>query len=289
MDSFRNNMLNDIHLKELHDYPITGECFPGVNIRGGVCYFLWAREYDNKNEKVKVTTHMNGEVTTVCRDMKYKNFDIFIRHEKALSILDKVVGLDEGNMLSSIVSSRKPFGLTTDFSKTGQFHESEKGLKSPLKCIAKGKTIGFVEKSCIHSHEEWINAWKVMAPRANNIGTELNDDNLNAFVAAPGTVCTESYIVFGGDAELTQETAQNMVVYLQTKFARFCNSLAKISQDATSKTYRFVPMQNFNEQWTDEKLYKKYNLTKQEVEFIDDKFPLRAQPTTQVVRGGITQ
>lgn len=270
LDSFRNNMLNDIHLKELHDYPITRECFPGVNIRGGVCYFLWAREYDNKNEKVKVTTHMNGEVTTVCRDMKYKDFDIFIRHEKALSILDKVVGLDEGNMLSSIVSSRKPFGLTTDFSKTGQFHESEKGLKSPLKCIAKGKTIGFVEKSCIHSHEEWINAWKVMAPRANNIGTELNDDNLNAFVAAPGTVCTESYIVFGGDAELTQETAQNMVVYLQTKFARFCNSLAKISQDATSKTYRFVPMQNFNEQWTDEKLYKKYNLTKQEVEFIED-------------------
>lgn len=270
LESFRNNMLNDIHLKELHDYPITSECFPGVNIRGGICYFLWAREYDNKNEKVKVTTHINGDVTTVYRDMKYKDLDIFIRYEKALSILNKVVGLDEENMFSSIVSSRKPFGLTTDFSKTEQFHESKKGLNNPIKCIAKGKKIGFVEESCIQSHQEWINNWKVMAPRANNIGTELNDDNLNAFVASPGTVCTESYIVFGGDAKLTQETAQNMVTYLQTKFARFCNSLAKVSQDATSKTYRFVPMQNFNVQWTDEKLYKKYNLTTQEIDFIDN-------------------
>lgn len=269
LDSFRNAMLTDSHLEELHDFPITDDCFPGVNIRGGVCYFLWSREYDNKGNNVKVTTHNGNDASTVVRGMKYKDLDIFIRYGDALSILNKVTRINGTNMLSNIVSPRKPFGLATNFSRTPEFHETSSGLKNPVKCVAKGKTTGYIEKSCVIAHSEWINNWKVMAPRANNIGTELNDDNLNTFVAEPGMVCTESYIVFGGDENLSEKTAHNLAAYLQTRFARFCNSLAKVSQDATAKTYRFVPMQDFSEEWTDEKLYKKYGLTEHEIEFVE--------------------
>lgn len=104
--------------------------------------------------------------------------------------------------------------------------------------------------------------------RANNIGTELKDDNLNTFIGKK-EICTESYIVIGADMNLTEETAGYLAAYLQTKFARFCHSLAKVSQDATSKTYRFVPVQDFSKVWTDEELYKRYGLTDEEIVFVE--------------------
>lgn len=270
LDSFRKEMIENRHLKELHDFPITEDCFPGVNIRGGICYFLWDRDYDNSKALIKVITHNGDEESAMMRSMKYKDFDIFIRYGEALTILNKVMNKCGTNVLSKVVSPRKPFGIPTDFSKGPDFHIAKTGLKKAVKCIAKGKNVGYVEQDRVTAHQEWINRWKVMAPRANNIGTELNDDNLNTFVAEPETICTESYLVFGGELNLSKEQSTNLAAYLQTKFARFMNSLAKVSQDATSKTYRFVPIVDFNKKWTDEALYKEYNLTLKEINFVED-------------------
>ncbi len=267
LDEFRNSMLSDPHIQELHDFPITDDCFPGVNIRGGVCYFLWSREYDNTKELTKVVTHMGNDSTVAQRALKYEDLDIFIRYNDALNILTKIMEQCEGNVLASCVSSRKPFGLSTDFTKTPQFHKEKKDTL--VICYGKSKTIGYVSRSDIPSHIEWIDRWKVFVPRANNIGTELNDDNLNSFIAGHNTVCTESYIVIGADLNLTESMANNLALYLQTRFVRFFHSLAKVSQDATSKTYRFVPMQDFTKSWNDAELYKKYNLTESEIEFIE--------------------
>ena len=106
-------------------------------------------------------------------------------------------------------------------------------------------------------------------PESNNIGTELNDDNQNAIVGAPNTICTETYLVVGADLNLSKLKATNCAQYLKTKFARFLLSLAKVSQHGTAKTYRFVPVVDFSKSWTDAKLYKKYNLTKEEIAFIE--------------------
>ncbi len=111
--------------------------------------------------------------------------------------------------------------------------------------------------------------WKLYVPRANNIGTELNDDNLNSVIGKPGTVCTESYIIIGINIELNEQQCKSISKYLKTKFARFMHSLAKASQYATAKTYRFIPMQDFNEEWNDEKLYKKYGLSEEEIAYIE--------------------
>ena len=119
---------------------------------------------------------------------------------------------------------------------------------------------------------------QVFTPYANNIGTELNDDNQNSFVGEPNSVCTETFLAIGADLNLSEEAAKNLSVYLKTKFARYLHSLAKISQHGTKQTYRFVPMQDFTEKsdidWSkpidniDEQLFDKYNLSQEEREHI---------------------
>ena len=269
LDDFRDTMLIDVHICELHDFPNTDDCFPGVNIRGGVCYFLWNRDYDNRSGLVKVVTHNQDKVDSMMRSLKYGDMDIFLRYGRSLTILDKVMSVCKGNVLAPFVSSRKPFGLSTDFTKTPDFHTDSSGMVQPVPCYGKGMKIGYVEYADIPNHSEWIGKWKVFTSRANNIGTELNDDNLNTFIGRD-EICTESYIVIGADLNLTEETAGNLASYLHTRFARFCHSLAKASQDATSKTYKFVPMPDLYSALTDEQLYTKYGLSSEEIAFIEE-------------------
>lgn len=269
LDSFRNEMLDDKSIRVLHDFPITDDCFPGVNIRGGVCYFLWDRECDNRKSLTTVITHNGNDTFEIKRSMRYQDLDIFIRYGKALQIMQKIACDGGESSLMQHVSPRKPFGLSTDFSKSDMFHHSPHGLKDPIACYGKGLQVGYVERKNIPAHMEWIDRYKVMTSRANNIGTELNDDNLNVIICKPKYICTESYMVIGADLNLDKKQCKNLTEYLKTKFARFCHSLAKASQDATAKTYRFVPMQDFSKSWTDEELYAKYGLSDEEIDFIE--------------------
>lgn len=117
--------------------------------------------------------------------------------------------------------------------------------------------------------EEDEDKYQEYMPYANNIGTELNDDNQNTFIGEPGSCCTETFLSVGHTLGLSETTAKNLSNYMRTKFARFLLSLAKISQHGTSKTYRFVPIVDFNEKWTDEKLYKKFGLSQEEINCIE--------------------
>lgn len=268
LDEFRNEMLNDLHMRELHDFPNTDDCFPGVNIRGGVCYFLWDREYVNTVNHTAVTIHNGKDSTTAQRPLKYENIDIFIRDHRAISILQKVKRyISEHGSIESHVSPRRPFGLPTDFYKSDGFSSDKSYGKLP--CYAKGLKLGYVDRESVIVHVEWIPKWKVMVSRANNIGTELNDDNLNTFILSPNHICTESYLVIGSDLNLNETTANNLASYLKTKFTRFLHSLAKSSQDATSKTYRFIPHMDFTQNWNDSALYKYFDLSEPEVCLIE--------------------
>ena len=270
LDNFREMMLSDKTIKELHDCLHPEEYFPDTNNRGGICYLLWDTQYDNSHSKMKVVTHEgSGIETSYIRDLKIRDLDIFFRNNKALSILDKVIPDNTTPVLRDYVSAAKAFGFRTFFISDAQFRPTPNGLTEPIKCYGRANNIGFVEKTEVSSHIEWIDKWKVFIPESNNIGTELNDDNQNSFVGAPQEICTETFLCVGAELNLTQQSARNLSNYLRTKFARFLLSLAKISQHGTSKTYRFVPLQDFNEEWTDEKLYKKYSLTQQERNYIE--------------------
>ena len=280
LDDFRKSMLKDSKIAILHDFLNPEEVFLNTNIRGGICYFLWDTTYNNKLNLTQVVTHNgNGVTTSNMRSLKSEGSDIFIRHEIGLQILEKVKRHKYFKSFEKNVSSRKPFGLDSKFNRSSAFHNSKDGLTNPLICYAKGKTIGYIEKNDFKFNESLFKNYKVLTSFANNIGTELNDDNLNSFIAEPESVCTETYIILGYNLELTEVSANNLSKYFRTKFARFLHSLAKSNQNGTSKTYKFVPLQDFTEKsdidWSkpipeiDKQLYAKYGLTKEEIGFIE--------------------
>jgi len=281
LNEFRDQMLNDTHISELHDFLKPELIFQNINLRGGICYFLWDKAYDNTQELTKVFTYRDDLIPKMNnRSLKTEDSDILIRHSIGIEMINKINSHPDFESFEKHISSLRPFGFRGYFTKDVKFRDSKKGLKNPVICYGKGKQTGFLEREEITKNTEWIDKFKVYTPRANNIGTELNDDNLNSFVGAPNTICTESYLVIGVDLELNQSSATNLCKYLTTKFARFQHSLGKASQDATSKTFRFVPTQNFTDNsdidWSkstveiDKQLYTKYKLTKEEIEFIEE-------------------
>lgn len=280
LNEFRDQMLNDSHISELHDFLKPELIFQNINLRGGICYFLWDKTYDNTKELTKVFTYKDDLIPTVNnRSLKTEDSDILIRHSIGIEMINKISSHSNFESFENHISSLRPFGFRGYFTKDEKFRASKYGLKEPIICYGKGKQIGFLERKEITKNIEWIDKFKVFTPRANNIGTELNDDNLNSFVGIPNTICTESYLVIGVKLELNQLSATNLSKYLTTKFARFQHSLGKASQDATSKTFKFVPLQNFTESsdidWSksvseiDKQLYAKYKLTNEEIEFIE--------------------
>lgn len=255
LDAFRNSMLNDRRLKEIYDFVSASDCFSGVEIKGGVCYFLWDREYKGD---CKIVRFENGKIVSESiRPLLEKNSDIFIRYSEAISILKKVIS-KENHYFSEIVSSRKPFGLATDFndfSKSGDIK------------IYANKQIGYISVGFIISKNiDWVKRYKLFIPKAVGSG-DMRDDWVKPIIGEPNSLCTETYVVVGPFN--TEKETKNVYSYTQTKFFHFMMGLAKITQDATSKVYQFVPMQDFSKPWTDEELYKKYNLSQEEIDFIE--------------------
>jgi hypothetical protein len=281
LDDFRNEMLNDKCIAILHDFLNPEEVFPNTNIRGGICFFVWDKNYNNQQSLTKVFTHKSGsETTSVLRSLISGESETFVRHNEAVSIIDKLNKNDSFKTFSDAISARRPFDIDANIVKNITKYKRDKNeVNNPVICYGKGKQTGFLEREEIIKNIDWIDKYKVFTPRANNIGTELNDDNLNSFIGEPGTICTESYIVVGANLSLDKVSASHLSKYLTTRFVRFMHSLAKASQDATSKTYKFVPLQDFTVKsdidWSktiveiDQQLYAKYNLLQEEIGFIE--------------------
>lgn len=280
LNDFREQMLNDSEISELHDFLKPDVIFPNINLRGGICYLLWDNQHDNSKDLTKVYTYNEDlNSTTNLRSLKTEGSDILIRHNRAIEITEKVKLSDDFTSFENYISSLRPFGFRGYFTKDDKFRSSGKGLKKPIICYGKGKQIGYLERDEITKNEDWISEYKVYTARANNIGTELNDDNLNTFVGKPNTICTESYIVVGIGLKLNESSASNLCKYFKTRFARFQHSIGKAGQDATSKTYKFMPVQDFTSKsdidWAksieviDQQLYKKYKLSSEEIKFIE--------------------
>lgn len=257
LDEFRNTMLNDKRIKILHDFNNASECFPNVEIKGGVCYFLWKKDYWGN---CFVNTHSNNIiVSSMNRPLLEENSESFIRHNEAISILRKVQSKKEISF-DNVVSSRKPFGIATNYRDF-----SNENFPNSIKIYANQK-VGFIERKNILRNHEWIDQYKIIIPEAIGVG-DMTKDWLKPIIVGTNTCCTETYLVVG-PFKNKYET-QNVYSYMQTKFFHLMLGLKKVTQHTTSKVYQFVPMQDFNEEWTDEKLYKKYGLNEEEIAFIE--------------------
>ncbi len=260
LDDFRKNMLEDERLSHITDYINAKECFPGVSLGGGACYFLWDR---NSKGLCKFTNILNDNKDTLKR--RLNEFPIFVRYNKAISIIRKVNEKKEVS-LANIVDSRNPFGISS----------STRGKKSSFKdsvSLYSSDGVSYLNKPKIIQGKSKINKYKVMISKVISEHAGEPDKNgqmkiiSRVQVLTPGEVCTDSYLTIGEFNKVSQ--AKNLCNYLKSRFAR-CLMMQAISSINLSKDkFYFVPMQNFNESWIDEKLYKKYNLTKNEIVFIE--------------------
>ena len=259
LDDFRDNMISDTRLKVIHDYPETDDCFPGLNIRGGVCYFLWDSLYHGD---CTIINHIKGKMIEMKRPLKEANIPLLIRYNQSISIMKKVLKFKEVS-LGKYVSTSKPFGMRSNFS---DFTSIQTEMHS-VKLYRFGEN-GYVAKKIIVKNEKLIDRYKVLVSKASPGGDEYPHSIVSQpIVSEPNSVCTETYLVIK-DVDSRIE-AENLVSYIKTRFFRFMMSLVKNTQNISKASYTFVPLQDFSHPWTDEMLYRKYNLSSDEIAFIE--------------------
>ncbi len=259
LDKYRARMLSDKRIRSIVDYPKLYEGFPGVKIRGGISYFLWDREHHGPCE---VQTIWDGQPTgpTVARYLDA--YDILVRRNEAVSILEKVSAKGEPT-LDARVSSGKPFGFRTFFHGKSE----KKGFRKPVKLFG-SQRVSYVDRADITVNRDWVDKWKVLMTAVQGTSAAVETKFLSRpIIAGPGTACTETYLVAGFfDSE---NEALNYAMYLRSRFVRFLVSIRKATQHATRDVYAFVPDLPLDKEWTDVKLYKRYGLTKEEIAFIE--------------------
>lgn len=258
LDAFRNSMLHDSRISQLHDFVYASDCFSGVEIKGGVCYFLWE---NGKKGNCKVFTHKGDDIiSSMSRPLLEEGSNTFIRYNEAIPILRKVRAKGE-QTFDNLVSPRKPFGLPSNF----RDYVKSKGPPNSIYIYAQ-KDRGYVSGNKILKNKDWIDKWKLYIPEAIGAGN-MERDVLKPIVGAPNTVCSETYVVVGPYDDET--TVRNIETYVKTRFFHFMLGLKKITQHTTSKTYAFIPVQDFSKSWSDKELYEKYGLTEEEISFIE--------------------
>lgn len=271
LNEFRHEMLNDARLSVIHDYPNTNDVFPGLNVRGGIMYFLWERD---RRGLTSVTNHMGGrEFGSSSRPLLEQGHDTFIRFSGVIDIISKIVRVETGQTadlslpssksFAELVSVRKPFGLATNFAD----YSTEATSKRPIE-IRRYRGTGYVSGEQLLENPDWVNEWKLFVPYASPGSDEYPHLVLsNPIVAGPGTACTETYLVIGPFSSETE--CQNVRSYMRTQLFRFLVLALRASQHVTQRVYRLVPKLDFSRSWDDDALYERYQITENEVELIE--------------------
>ncbi|HWG44413.1 MAG TPA: Eco57I restriction-modification methylase domain-containing protein [Gemmataceae bacterium] len=272
LDEFRDSMLSDDRLRSIDDFLSASDVFPGVGLKGGVCYFLWDRENPGP---CRVTTHFKDwPVSIATRRLLEDGLDVFIRFNEGLSILKKVMAVEsgqqaplllpEGKHFTRLVSSRKPFGLETTF-------KGNVAKRSGDLLVYQNGGTGYIPRESISAGTQFIDGWKLFTGRAGpgtgNKDTYPHRVISTPFLGEPGTISSETYLCIGPFDSKRQ--AESALSYLFCRLTRFLVLLHKPAQGTTREVYSFVPTQAWTKRWTDEDLYAKYGISASEIAFIE--------------------
>jgi len=260
LSEFREAMLKDRRIRNLIDFPDAGEVFPGVEIKGGVSYFFWDRDYQGTCEM----TVVRGNDSYGPTPRQLDEFDVLVRDNRGLEILQKVRGFGEPS-ITEVLAVDKEFGMTSNFSG---WHRTRKPGAINIYLSTKGQRItGWIDRAKIEKSKHLVETWKVLVPKAGSDGGKQIPDVVlgKPWIVGPPSVCTQTFLFFyvGSEAE-----ARSVESYVRTRFFRLLVSLRKISQDATRSTYEWVPQQSWDREWTDEELYAKYGINEEDQAYI---------------------
>jgi site-specific DNA-methyltransferase (adenine-specific) len=256
LNEFRAKMLNDKRMKVLVDHPNAEDCFPGVEIKGGVCYFLWDSKH---NGECEVISMLGGEEVSRAK-RKLDEHDTFIRFNESIEILNKIKAKNE-ETLESKVSGVDPFKFPTNFKDY-----KKKEFANSIKIYTRGE-IGYIQKDQIKTNVNWVDKYKVALSQAYGAGsTYPHQITGKPVIMEPNSCCTFTYLVI--NVFKTKKEAQNFEKYIKTRFFRFLVSLKKNTQHLSKDRFSFVPDLDMSQEWTDEKLYKRYGINEKEQEFI---------------------
>ena len=260
LNEFRKEMLSSRKLATLVDFPVSKEVFPNVEVKGGICYFLWSEAHNGPCDVTVIRG--KGESSS---QRQLDEFDVFVRDLIAVGILRKVLKAGE-QPITGILTADTPFGIATNFDV---FHDKKKSGDVALHYVRSGKRdIGFVPRSTITKNATLVDKWKVLVPKAGSDGGQKIPDSVlgKPWMSPPPSVATQTFLAFWVASE---DEARSIESYYRTKFFRHLVSLRKLTQDALRPMYSWVPVQAWNRQWTDKVLYKKYKLTAQEIDYIE--------------------
>lgn len=254
LDSFREDMLNDKCISKLVDFPDSKKCFPNVDIEGGICYFLW----DKNHKKNNIEYYSNSE-----KEIRQLNqYDIFIRQNKALSIVNNVLKKSKNGNISDIVSPQKPFGIRGAFSDFSTNENESYNIYTKKGVFLIDKLNKDIKKP------ESFKKYKVIVGKANGGAMKNGKIMSTPFIIKPEEICTESFIVLGHFEDSI--TAENYLNYTKTKFFRFLMMLRKPSLIMSRNNMLFIPMLDFTKKWNDKELYSHFNLNEEEIKYIED-------------------
>lgn len=273
LDDFRESMLTDTRLRSIDDYLTASDIFPGVGLKGGVCYFLWDRDHPGLCD---VSTHFKDwPVSRSRRPLLENGADIFIRFNEGLSILRKVVAVEStsGNNSLELPVSKKFMSLVSSIGAFGlesTFKGKAKGTGDDLKVYRNGG-IGYISRDQVQKEQHVFDKWKIFigraAPGTGNRDTYPHRILSTPFIGEPGSISSWTYMYIGPFN--TRDEAESALSYLTCRLTRLLILLHKPSQDTTRKVYTFVPTQKWNKSWSDKDLYEKYGISVSEIEFIE--------------------
>ena len=280
-DEWINKMINDKRIKEMHDFTNSDNLFAGVGIMGGVNYFLWDKNYSGK---CSFYQHKENEVKSKEMYLNTKGSNIVVRDIEAISILDKVESEDKGYIqrkssnFSHLVSAKNYFTEITATSRIltsnwRDYKESKSNIYNIKYYVSEntnGVPYGWIKESQVPKRRETIPLHKVYIPATGSVSPKVVG---TPRYGEPDSVCSQTYLVIGYDNvkhNFTKEECLNIISYIQTKFFRFLVKAKKSTQNAPRGVYQFVPLQDWSKPWTDEELYKKYKLTQEEIDYIEE-------------------
>jgi site-specific DNA-methyltransferase (adenine-specific) len=266
LDDFRQSMMSDKKLALINDYPETDMVFPGQNIRGGVCVFL--RNEAHEGPATITNFRKSGPPDEKQREISIPGVQTFVRYNKAISILEKVRKLEE-QTLDSLVLSRNPFGIPSNFSafSADATEESNILLYRSRRGSSTDKEV-YISLKQVGSSLPLVDKIKVLVSKASPGGDEYPHAVIGQpIIAGKNTASTETYLVVS--TVNSMQEGSFLASYMSTRFFRFLVSLIKNTQNISKGSFAFVPVQKLDQHWTDEALYKKYGITKDEIEFIE--------------------